>query len=128
MENASKLILNQLPNEIFEKDNMNCSQFQANNNDLVQLCSAKIITLNECKASNPSMSNILRPWLICSVEPINRGNICAGALGSPLVTNDNTLYGIMSMNKDTAVNKSLSVYTNVFDQISWIRFVMYGWP
>lgn len=106
----------------------NWCKFQVNRNDLVQLCNATVITLAECKASNPSLGHILRPWLICSVEPINRENICAGVLGSALVTNDNILYGIMSMNDDTAVNKTLNIYTNVFDQIPWIRFTIYGWP
>lgn len=105
-----------------------CCLFQANSDDLMKTCNAMVITLDECKESYPTLSSILRPWLICSVEPIRHANNCAGVLGSSLVTNDNILYGIMSMNNDTVVNKSLNVYTNVFDQISWIRLMIYGWP
>lgn len=103
-------------------------QFQAKNGDLVQQCRAKVITLNECKETNPSLNHILRPWLICSVDPINQENICAEVLGSPLVTNNSILYGIMTMNEETAINSSLNIYANIFDQIIWIRYIIYGWP
>lgn len=103
-------------------------RFQANPADLLQYCNAKAISSQDCRKSNPLLSHIIRSWLICSPSPINQVNICSGGLGAALATQDNTLYGILSRNEETSSNPSINIYTNVFTQMTWIRFIITGWP
>lgn len=104
--------------------------FQAtNDSDWLQHRNLETISPLECRKLNPLLNHIIRTWLICSIDPINRVNICRNDdLGSALVAEDNTLYGIRTMNEETCSKTSLNIYTNVFAQIEWIRFITTGWP
>lgn len=106
-------------------------RFQAtNHSDWLQHRKLETISSLKCRKLNPLLNHIIRTWLICSIDPINRTNICLcdGDLGSALVAEDNTLYGIRTMNEETCSKTSLNIYTNVFAQIEWIRFITTGWP
>lgn len=81
----------------------------------------------ECRELNPSLVNIIRTWLICSIDLSKPANICTGQFGSVLAVND-TLYGIGTMNKETCENTTFDFYTNVFYQMNWIRFIIEGFP
>ncbi|XP_055309728.1 mite allergen Der p 3-like isoform X2 [Sitodiplosis mosellana] len=101
----------------------------ANQSEWIQHRNLETISPIECRKLNPLLNHIIRTWLICSVDTIsNRANICdAGDLGSAL-KKDNTLYGIRTMNEETCSKSSLNIFTNVFPQLEWIRFIMTGWP
>lgn len=87
------------------------------------------IGTHECRKLNPALNHIIRTWLICSVNAINRAaNICASDLGSALVGQDDVLYGISTHNEETCAKANVNIYTNVFTQITWINFIIYGWP
>lgn len=123
----------------YDKFNCLCNlkwiQFQLTNGNDSTLLYRKAVTVStqECKKLNPTLNHIIRTWLICSIspsidDPINRANICAIDLGSVLVGDDDTLYGISTMNEETCTNANVNIYTNVFTQLTWINGIIYGWP
>lgn len=124
------------PVSISKYDKFNCMcnlkwirfQLKSRNGSVVQHRSEKTISTQECRKLNPALNHIIRTWLICSIDPINRANICANDLGSVLVTDDNTLYGIRTMNEETCANAIVNIYTNVFTQVTWINAIIYEWP
>lgn len=81
----------------------------------------------ECREWNPSLAHIIRTWLICSIDPNNSANICSGQHANVLVAND-TLYGIGTMNEETCGKTTFDFYTNIFQQMYWIRFIIEGSP
>lgn len=124
------------PVSISKYDKFNCMcnlrwirfQLKSGNDSMLQHRREKTISTQECRKLNPTLNHIIRTWLICSIDPINRANICANDLGSVLVSDDNTLYGIRTMNEETCTNAIVNIYTNVFTQVTWINAIIYEWP
>lgn len=90
----------------------------------------KTISTIECRDINPLLGHIIRTWLICAVDTISsQTNVChASDLGSALVDENNTLYGLSTSNEETCNKATLNIYTNIFAQLEWIRLITTGWP
>lgn len=52
--------------------------------------------------------------------------VCYGDLGSPLISEDGILVGLVSMHNKTCANGSPDIYTNVYTLLQWIDYTING--
>lgn len=99
--------------------------FQTEDNSLLQQQTTTAISSQQCRELNPSLNHVIRSWLICTDIPIEPSS-CFDGLGSPLVSEDNIIFGIVSMFRSTCGLALNDIYTNVYTQVAWIWFVIEG--
>ncbi|XP_022218222.2 chymotrypsin-2-like [Drosophila obscura] len=68
--------------------------------------------------------NVFTDEMMCAGHVKHKDvNPCAGDLGGPLIAND-TVYGIVSYRIGCGHTELPSVYTNVYENIRWINFIL----